>query len=116
MRAAWPASAGVGLPHKQCIFLWLQWTDVYVIGAQQSHALLRALAGVRRRAGHTSQLQLGEEELTALQFIGEGTFAQVFKVTCQKRWLPPLLLGLFWWAGAPSLLAAPSSCSWGSRH
>ena len=63
--------------------LWLQWTDVYTIGAQQSHALLRALAGVRRRAGHTSQLQLGEQQLTALQFIGAGTFAQVFKVT---RW------------------------------
>ena len=58
--------------------------------------MLRALAGVRRRAGHTCQLQLGEQQLTALQFIGEGTFAQVFKVTCATLWLRPLLLDLFW--------------------
>ena len=105
-----------GLPHTQSVSLWLQWTDVYVIEAQQSHAFLRALAGVRRRPGHTSQLQLGEQQLTALQFIGEGTFAQVFKVTLWKRWLPPLLPGLYLWAAAPSLPATLSSCSWGSNH
>lgn len=104
----------MGLPHKQCTVLWLQWTDVCIIGAQQSHAVLRALAGVRQRAGHTCQLQLGEQQMTALQYIGEGTFAQVFKVTCCRRWPPPLLPVFSLWGGAPSLPATPSTCSWRS--